>query len=258
MNPPPRPGAYLWSIVAGPLVNVILVPVTFGALFLYEAYGAGASNGIVRTDFGQFLIVLAYINLALLIFNMLPIYPLDGGQTLRGILWYMIGPIRSLSISAKIGFVGAAAFVVLAFLNGNLILGLIAVFAGFQCLRGVQQAKWLSSILANPPRARSSDEVGGFSISDGRPPQSPSGSPYTPRTPVPVAMPILTGRLDAHCPKCQRSAPVGPLWQCDCGARFDIFAENARCPQCQSLQTVTGCPYCGEFMPTTAWTGRTK
>src|SRR5438874_1008064 len=30
VNPPPRPGAVLWSIAAGPLVNVALVPITFG------------------------------------------------------------------------------------------------------------------------------------------------------------------------------------------------------------------------------------
>jgi Zn-dependent protease len=33
VDPPQRPGAVLWSIVAGPLVNVILVPITFGAYF---------------------------------------------------------------------------------------------------------------------------------------------------------------------------------------------------------------------------------
>src|SRR5438128_9327079 len=34
VDPPPRPGAVLWSIAAGPLVNVVLIPVTFGCLVL--------------------------------------------------------------------------------------------------------------------------------------------------------------------------------------------------------------------------------
>src|SRR5262245_17685385 len=34
VNPPPRPGAFLWSIAAGPLVNVFLVPVTVGLVFV--------------------------------------------------------------------------------------------------------------------------------------------------------------------------------------------------------------------------------
>src|SRR5271168_757344 len=33
VNPPQRPGAMLWSIAAGPLVNVALIPVLAGALF---------------------------------------------------------------------------------------------------------------------------------------------------------------------------------------------------------------------------------
>jgi Zn-dependent protease len=32
-----------------------------------------------------------FINLGLLILNMLPIYPLDGGQILRSLLWYVVG-----------------------------------------------------------------------------------------------------------------------------------------------------------------------
>src|SRR5437773_12012084 len=42
VSPPPRPGAVLWSIVAGPLVNVILIPVTFlPFLAFYQGNQAG-------------------------------------------------------------------------------------------------------------------------------------------------------------------------------------------------------------------------
>jgi Zn-dependent protease len=34
VSPPPRPGAVLWSIAAGPLVNVVLVPFTVGAFIM--------------------------------------------------------------------------------------------------------------------------------------------------------------------------------------------------------------------------------
>src|SRR2546421_9219006 len=39
VSPPQRPGAMLWSIAAGPLVNVILFPVLVGAWFLTRAAG---------------------------------------------------------------------------------------------------------------------------------------------------------------------------------------------------------------------------
>src|SRR5580704_12716439 len=74
VQPPPRPGALLWSIAAGPLVNVILVPITFMAFM--SASSAGLRN--LYPDFMHFLLTIAVINFALLAFNMLPIYPLDG------------------------------------------------------------------------------------------------------------------------------------------------------------------------------------
>src|ERR1700753_1788980 len=39
VQPPPRPGATLWSIAAGPLVNVVLVPITLAAWAIARAYG---------------------------------------------------------------------------------------------------------------------------------------------------------------------------------------------------------------------------
>src|ERR1700730_15126557 len=79
VNPPQRPGASLWSIAAGPLVNVGLVPILkiLGVLM--------RSQGLSQQMPNAFLLLqtAAWINIGLLIFNMLPIYPLDGGQILR-------------------------------------------------------------------------------------------------------------------------------------------------------------------------------
>ena len=50
----------------------------------------------------------AWINIGLLIFNMLPIYPLDGGQILRSLLWFVMGRARSLMAVTVIGFLGVA------------------------------------------------------------------------------------------------------------------------------------------------------
>src|SRR3984893_11483832 len=76
VDPPPRPGATLWSIAAGPLVNMALIPI-FSGLFILSR-----SAGWVTTmpDVHSLLKTVWVINVGLLIFNMLPIYPLDGGQ----------------------------------------------------------------------------------------------------------------------------------------------------------------------------------
>src|SRR5438309_1847669 len=106
VKPPPRPGAYLWSIAAGPLVNVALFPVF--AVLVLVAFQSGWR--FRAPDLFQFATTVAYINGFLLFFNLLPIYPLDGGQILRGLLWLKLGPIQSLIIASMIGFVGAGLF----------------------------------------------------------------------------------------------------------------------------------------------------
>jgi Zn-dependent protease len=106
---PPRAGAYLWSIVAGPLVNVVLWPV------FYFASNYWIDHMITDTGFtmwmGVFLHDLFLINTVLIIFNVLPIYPMDGGQILRGLLWYKLGPLRSMFIAAWIGLILGGALV---------------------------------------------------------------------------------------------------------------------------------------------------
>src|SRR5580692_11184542 len=59
VDPPQRPGATLWSIAAGPLVNVALAPILLGAAF------AGRAAGLHSTmpDLSHFLWMVAYINL---------------------------------------------------------------------------------------------------------------------------------------------------------------------------------------------------
>jgi Zn-dependent protease len=133
VQPPPRPGALLWSIVAGPLVNVILVPITAGAYF--AARNAGL--GIEHPDFLNFIWYIAAINFVLLVFNLLPIYPMDGGQILQALLWFVIGQARSLMVAGIIGLVAAAGVIVLALVRlQDQWLAFIAIFIAWQAWRG--------------------------------------------------------------------------------------------------------------------------
>ena len=111
VSPPQRPGATLWSIAAGPLVNVMLFPL-FGILLVL---GKSAGWEDANPNAYNFVFMLFSINIVLLVFNMLPIYPLDGGQILRSLLWFVFGKARSLMIASYIGFVGVAGLVAFAF-----------------------------------------------------------------------------------------------------------------------------------------------
>ncbi len=133
VQPPPRPGALLWCIAAGPLVNVILLPVTVMAFVL--ANRAGLQNEY--RDLVHFLLSITVINLVLLVFNLLPIYPLDGGQILQALLWFVIGHARSLMVSGIIGLAGAAGVIVLALVHlQNKWLAVVAIFVAWQAWRG--------------------------------------------------------------------------------------------------------------------------
>ncbi len=145
VSPPQRPWPVLWSIVAGPLVNVALVPVTIGAFFLAGGtITATETGGLLVQDDGflrSYLFTIANINLVLLVFNMLPIYPLDGGQTLHAILWFFMGRAKSLKIAATIGLVFGIGLGVLFLFTGELFGLLLAAFIVWQAINGLRMAR---------------------------------------------------------------------------------------------------------------------
>ena len=161
VNPPPRPGALLWSIVAGPLVNVLLVPVTIGLCVL-------ALSGSLPLPHAQFITychTVAIINAFLLLFNLLPIYPLDGGQILYALLWFVLGRARGLMVSCVLGLVGAAGVFLLALRWQSIWLIAIAVFLGFQALNGLGYARalaWLDPAMEHVNRAVAAMRQGAF------------------------------------------------------------------------------------------------
>ncbi len=105
VDPPQRPGATLWAIAAGPLVNVALIPVLKFAL---HAVSRSFRMGHRISRFLQAVRAFYDIDVSLLIFNILPVYPLDGGQILRSLLWFVLGRARSLSVATVVGLLWAA------------------------------------------------------------------------------------------------------------------------------------------------------
>jgi hypothetical protein len=165
-------------------VNVALLPVTIGTVVLSallvglppaepidgavpppvveraaEAPGGNARPEAANldatrpSDFHQFLTVVAVINLVLLVFNMLPIYPLDGGQIVYAVLWFVIGRARSLMLVTGVSLVAGIGLVGLAALTGNWWLMVLAVFGVFAAWNGLQQARLLIRMLRAPRHA---------------------------------------------------------------------------------------------------------
>jgi len=84
------------------------------------------------------------MNGLLLFFNLIPVYPLDGGQIVRGLLWLRVGPIRSLKAASVIGFAGAILFALWAFTSRSIWLGILAFFIFAQAQAGWRAAQNLA------------------------------------------------------------------------------------------------------------------
>ena len=218
VNPPQTPGATLWSIAAGPLVNVALLPVLYAAVVVSQSLGWAHT----MPDAYHFLWMVRAINVVLLGFNILPIYPLDGGQILRSLFWFVLGRSRSLLAATGLGFVGAAALVCLAVWKRSALSLrvpgyfawslLIAGYMLLTCWGGLKAAR---ALIRNENRPR---------------------------------------REGFACPNCGAKPPSGDLWKCPrCRLTFDTFESGAVCPHCGAQFPNTMCGECHEQHPMSEW-----
>jgi Zn-dependent protease/CBS domain-containing protein len=121
--------------VAGPLVNVVLAA-------LIAIVGAGFLD-VIRLDPRALLVRsggpsvatalnwLLYANLSLVIFNLIPAFPLDGGRIFRALLWMALGERRADRIASFLGQTIAILLGTFGVISGNFVLALIAVFIFF-------------------------------------------------------------------------------------------------------------------------------
>ena len=219
VNPPQRPGAQLWSIAAGPLVNVVLIPIL--AVLVSTSSHLGWYD--THPDINDFLHNFFVMNIFILLFNMMPVYPLDGGQILRSLLWFPFGRVNSLFIACIIGLVGVAGMAMLDFLfwqapQYNILrfdplwLAIMIFFILRSCVSGLKQAQALSRTEKIPRRA-------GFT-----------------------------------CPACKMSPPIGTYWRCgQCAQPFDIFASVGTCPHCPARYDKIQCLDCGATSTLQDW-----
>jgi DNA-directed RNA polymerase subunit RPC12/RpoP len=118
------------------------------AIFMSQTLGWPQSMPDVYT----FVWSVFKINAGLLIFNIMPFYPLDGGQILRSLLWYPLGRARSLMVATVFGLVGVVGFIGLAVVDRSLWTGAIALFMLMICWGGLRQAQVLLRVEKIPRR----------------------------------------------------------------------------------------------------------
>jgi Zn-dependent protease len=115
VQPPMNPRAWLITTVCGPLVNAVLWPL-FWALTTYVMVPA-FEKGQIQGELGLYLVIacenMVRINMSLLIFNLIPAYPMDGGRILQEILWFIIGYKESLRYAGMVGIVAGVVLILL-------------------------------------------------------------------------------------------------------------------------------------------------
>ena len=143
---PDKPIEELWVALMGPAVNVVIAAGLFAYLFL--------TNGLVPLNeltiaSGSFLERLMTINVSLVIFNLLPAFPMDGGRVLRAILAMKMEYTQATQVAANIGQ-GFAFLMGFFGLFGNPFLLFIAFFVWIGASQEASMVMMRSSISGIP------------------------------------------------------------------------------------------------------------
>jgi Zn-dependent protease/CBS domain-containing protein len=166
---PEAPGQELLVAIAGPLVNVAI------AILLAFGFGIGISDlSNITDDSASLAERLLLVNVWLVLFNLIPAFPMDGGRVLRSLLAMGMGPQRATALAARIGQGFAFLFVLLG-LFYNPFLMLIGVFIYFAAAGEEQQ----SAFAGFASRLKVGDAM------------EPSPALLTPETPLSQALDLL-------------------------------------------------------------------
>ncbi|HEY7568201.1 MAG TPA: site-2 protease family protein [Gemmatimonadaceae bacterium] len=121
---PSKPQQELAIAAAGPLVSAGIV-LAISVLLRLARQPIDAAE--VTLGGGAFLARVMWVNVAIVLFNLLPAFPMDGGRILRSALAIKLGSVRATTIAARVGKAFAILFAIVG-LYSNPFLVFIALF----------------------------------------------------------------------------------------------------------------------------------
>jgi uncharacterized protein (TIGR03067 family) len=212
VDPPPGPRALLWSIGGGPLVNVLLLAPTIGFWFACRSLGYPET----APDFYRFVANVAWINGYMLVFNLLPIFPLDGGRILQAILWFLMGRARSLLMASLIGLLTAFGLLAFAISQRSMFEGVIAALGLLFSVVTFQGARTYGRMQRAPrredsacPSCRTAPPIGDFWV-------------------CPRCVKLFdVFASDGNCPNCSTPVPTVTCAECSRTRPYTDWLTNA-------------------------------
>lgn len=149
---PMTPWAQFVTVAAGPAVNLVFCLIAAGILIAgsgsVEIVGINPLSRAVYFEhwldapqWAAYMAMFYRVNLFLLAFNLLPIYPMDGGQLFQVMLWPALGVHRSTEIACQVGLAGSVLLGLWGLQTGGMLL-FIAIFGGFTCYQRLQMLKY--------------------------------------------------------------------------------------------------------------------
>lgn len=155
---PPHPRAEMVIAAAGPATHLVLLGLTYPLTRMVGGSPitwSGSALAPLSLEPVPFLIDLLFrLQVALLLFNLLPFYPLDGGRMLRAALATRLHPNRATRLAAQLGLAGAVVLGLYGLLGagglGGGLLVAIAISNALACAQALQEARFSEGPYGEP------------------------------------------------------------------------------------------------------------
>lgn len=133
-NLPEKPVQELIIAIMGPVVNVVIAIILFGYLigtFGVEFFNIDNIGNLSFSNWSGFIPLLLISNIMLVVFNMIPAFPMDGGRVLRALLAMGMGKLKATRIATLVGQAICIVLIIIGLYYEAYTLALIGVFIFF-------------------------------------------------------------------------------------------------------------------------------